>query len=87
MNHQDLTSTPDVLTITDLQKTLNVGRSTAYRLVNSGDIGCVRIGRSIRIPRKYVSNFLQNNSILLENEQEKCYNKEVTADKKAAIRK
>lgn len=52
MTLQDLASAPDVLTISDLQRLLNVGRSTAYRLVSSGEIGCVRIGRAIRIPKK-----------------------------------
>lgn len=82
MTLQDLASAPDVLTISDLQRLLNVGRSTAYRLVSSGEIGCVRIGRAIRIPKKFVAVFLENSTFFIENKSKLCYNKNVTADNK-----
>lgn len=82
MTLQDLASAPDVLTISDLQRLLNVGRSTAYRLVSSGEIGCVRIGRAIRIPKKFVAIFLENSTFIIENQSKLCYNKNVTADNK-----
>ena len=50
---------PDVLTIPELQKVLRVGRSTAYRLIKTSELRCIRIGRSIRIPREYVLEFIE----------------------------
>lgn len=50
---------PDVLTIPELQKVLRIGRSTAYRLIKSSELRCIRIGRSIRIPREYVLEFIE----------------------------
>jgi len=82
MTPQDIASAPDVLTIAQLQKLLNIGRSTAYRLVGSREIASIRIGRSIRIPKKYVVIFLENKRSLIENQEEKCYNGNVTADNK-----
>lgn len=50
---------PDVLTIPELQKVLRIGRSTAYRLIKTSELRCIRIGRSIRIPREYVLEFIE----------------------------
>ncbi|MCM1233177.1 MAG: helix-turn-helix domain-containing protein [Ruminococcus flavefaciens] len=55
----DFENVPDVLTMEDLQKVLRIGRSTAYRLVKANDIPCVRIGRSIRIPKRFVVEYIQ----------------------------
>ena len=55
---------PDVLTIEDLQIALNIGRSTAYRLIRSGDIRHLRIGKNIKIPRRYLVEYIN----------EACYN-------------
>jgi hypothetical protein len=52
---------PDVLTVEQLQNALEIGRSTAYKLVRSGDIGYIRIGSSIRIPKTALINYLQSN--------------------------
>ena len=56
---------PDVLSIEDLQIALNIGRSTAYRLIRSGDIRHLRIGKNIRVPRRYLMEYIH----------EACYNK------------
>ena len=50
---------PDILTIPELQKVLRIGRSTAYRLIKTSELRCIRIGRSIRIPRKYVFDYIE----------------------------
>ena len=57
---------PDVLTIEDLQIALNIGRSTAYRLIRNGEIRHLRIGKNIKIPRRY----------LLEYIKSACYNRD-----------
>ncbi len=49
---------PDVLTVTEVAKLLRVGRNAAYALVQSGELWGVRVGRSIRVPRRSVERFL-----------------------------
>jgi excisionase family DNA binding protein len=53
------------LTVEQVAKRLYVGRSTAYNLVNSGQIKCVHFGRLIRVPvsslDEYLSSKLQEN--------------------------
>ena len=55
----DLENIPDVLTISELQQVLRIGRSTAYRLIRSRELQCVRVGRSIRIPKQYMMEYVQ----------------------------
>lgn len=43
---------PLLLTVEEMQKVLRIGRNAAYQLVKDGSIQTIRIGRSIRIPRK-----------------------------------
>ncbi len=49
---------PAVLTIPELAAELRIGRNAAYELVARGDIYGVRIGRSIRVPRRALELFL-----------------------------
>ena len=62
---------PDVLAIEDLQTALGIGRSMAYRLVRCGDIRHLRIGRTIKIPRRYLVEYIEaacyNNHIATDN--------------------
>jgi len=50
----DFDSVPDVLTLSDLQNVLQIGRSTAYRLVRTREVRSIRIGRCIRIPKQFL---------------------------------
>jgi excisionase family DNA binding protein len=47
------------LTLREMQETLGIGKTKAYELVATGDIPSVRIGRSIRISRKELERWLQ----------------------------
>jgi len=49
---------PFVLTVEEAAKILNVGKNTAYALVNSGLINSVRVGRQIRICRAELFRYL-----------------------------
>lgn len=49
---------PDVLTVTDIQRILRIGRTKAYHLVNSGQIPSIRIGNVIRIPKVRLLEFM-----------------------------
>ena len=42
---------PDMLTVDQLGQALHIGRTMAYRLVNSGEIPSLRFGTAIRIPK------------------------------------
>lgn len=49
---------PLVLRAEDLMPILDIGRNTAYELVRCGQIRSVRIGRSIRVPKDAVAEYL-----------------------------
>lgn len=55
-----LNNYPDVLTVEQLAQALGIGQNAAYQLVNSGAIGCKRIGKSIRIPKVCVVDYLNS---------------------------
>ena len=50
---------PLALTVLEAGQVLRVGRSVTYELVRSGQLRSVRIGRSIRIPRNALVEYLQ----------------------------
>lgn len=51
---------PDVVDVDELRRMLGgIGRRTAYRLLQNGDIKSVKIGRSYRIPKMYVIDYLR----------------------------
>ena len=49
---------PDVVTVEHLQKMLGVGRKVAYLLVKENKIRSVRVGRSYKIPKLCVVEYL-----------------------------
>lgn len=55
-----LNSYPDILTVDQLAKALDVGLNTAYMLVRSGKIQSVRVGRQIRISKTALLKFLDS---------------------------
>ncbi len=48
----------NILTVEDLMDFLAVGRSTAYSLLRSGQIKCIKIGRVYKIPKENVLNYI-----------------------------
>lgn len=48
----------DLMTVDQLQEALQIGRNTAYELVQSGEIQSVKIGRRIRIPKRFVIDYI-----------------------------
>ena len=61
-SHQKTEILPLVLKVEDLMPILQIGRNTAYALVRSGQIYSVRVGRTYRIPREAVFNYLRKTS-------------------------
>jgi len=53
---------PDLLSVKDMQKALRIGRSTAYKLVESGEIPALRIGAIYRIPKKSILEYIEKNT-------------------------
>ena len=58
MNKNDETIVSTVLTVRELSTMLRIGINAAYRLVRSGVIHSVRVGRQYRIPRSAVDKYL-----------------------------
>lgn len=56
--HDFLRNVPDVLTVQDLQNTLKIGRTTAYKLIREGKIKCFRVGNSIKISKLSLLEYL-----------------------------
>ena len=54
---------PLLLTVGEMAKVLRIGRNPAYQLVKDGDIQSIRVGRSIRIPRKALIQFVENTQV------------------------
>lgn len=50
---------PDLLTVQDIQNILHIGRSTAYKLVRSGEVESFRIGSTYRIPKTKLRGFIE----------------------------
>ena len=53
---------PDLVDIAQLQKMLGIGRHMAYSLVNNGSIGGLKIGRSFKIPKVNVINYIMKHN-------------------------
>ena len=52
----------ELITIEELCNILTIGKNTAYRLLKEQEISAFRIGRIWKIPRKAVSDYIQNSS-------------------------
>lgn len=49
---------PVMLCVKEVQTILSISRSKTYELIGSGELRCVRIGRSIRVRRSELARFL-----------------------------
>jgi len=48
----------DILSVKELCKVLGIGKNTAYRLLQSGALKSVRIGKVYKIPKDFVIDYL-----------------------------
>jgi excisionase family DNA binding protein len=53
-----LATLPEVLTVREAAAILRVGRNQLYQAIGRGELGAVRIGRSIRIPKHALLDLL-----------------------------
>ena len=51
---------PDVVSVSQLQKMLGVGRNTAYKLLSEQSIKSKKVGRVYLIPKTNVIKFFKN---------------------------
>jgi excisionase family DNA binding protein len=49
---------PDVLTVAEVAQQLRVSKMTIYRMINSGELRALRIGRSVRVPAAALAELL-----------------------------
>lgn len=54
---------PDVITPTTAAEYLNIGRSSVYRLLQSGQLQSIRIGSKYIIPKENLKGFLFQASV------------------------
>ncbi len=52
----------DIMTVEGLMDYLGIGRTTAYKLLRSGKIKVLRIGRIYRISKESVDEYVRNES-------------------------
>nr|WP_253846270.1 helix-turn-helix domain-containing protein [Actinosynnema pretiosum] len=48
------------LTVAEVALVMRVSKMTVYRLVHSGELAAVRVGKSFRVPEKAVDEYLRN---------------------------
>lgn len=48
------------LTVAEVATLMRVSKMTVYRLVHSGDLTAVRVGRSLRVPEDAVNEYLRD---------------------------
>ena len=49
----------DILDLKQFMEYLNIGRTTAYKLLQSGEIKVFRIGKAYKISRKSVDEYIE----------------------------
>ena len=48
------------LTVAEVAELMRVSRMTVYRLVHSGELPAIRVGRSFRVPEQAVHDYLRD---------------------------
>ena len=51
------------LTVAEVAVIMRVSRMTVYRLVHSGELPAVRVGRSFRVPEQAVDDYLRHSFV------------------------
>lgn len=50
---------PDILTVSQVAQALGIGKKAAYALVNQREIGAIRVGRTIKVPKFSLEEFVR----------------------------
>ena len=51
------------LTVAEVAAIMRVSKMTVYRVVHSGEIEAIRVGRSFRVPKQAVDQYLRDASV------------------------
>ena len=51
------------LTVAEVASILRVSKMTVYRLVHSGELEAIRVGRSFRVPEQAVNQYLRDSFV------------------------
>jgi len=51
------------LTVAEVASVMRVSKMTVYRLVHSGELPAVRVGRSFRVPAQAVDDYLRDSFV------------------------
>lgn len=51
------------LTVAEVASVMRVSKMTVYRLVHSGELPAVRVGRSFRVPEQAVHEYLRDSFV------------------------
>ena len=54
------------LTVAEVATIMRVSKMTVYRLVHSGELEAIRVGRSFRVPEQAVNQYLKDAFVRLE---------------------
>ena len=60
MNERCLDNYPDVLLPEEAMKVLSIGRNMIYKLLQSGKLRAIKIGKLYRIPKRYLQDFIDS---------------------------
>lgn len=52
-----------LLTVAEVAKIMRLSKMTVYRMVNSGTLPALKVGRSIRVPQASVDNYLRESFV------------------------
>ncbi|KDN84923.1 transcriptional regulator [Kitasatospora cheerisanensis KCTC 2395] len=55
------------LTVAEVASVMRVSKMTVYRLVHSGELPAIRVGRSFRVPEQKVHEYLQESYVRLQS--------------------
>lgn len=53
---------PDVMSVQQVRSALKIGRTAVYRLLESNEIRCFKIGNAYKIPKTSLVEFVQRNA-------------------------
>jgi len=56
----------DLVTVSEVAETMRVSNMTVYRLIKSGQLAAIRVGKSYRIREDDVERFLSEQSVKIE---------------------
>ena len=52
----------DLITVAELCEIMMISRNVAYKLLESGELHCFRMGRNWKIPRQSVNDYIREKS-------------------------